>query len=288
MGMGKEIENFPEVKHIFDEASDILGYDVKSLYFEGPEDMLSDTAYSQPAIFTLSCAYLKILPFLPLSDSRLLTPDSRLPTYVAGHSLGEYTALVAAESLDFQDALRIVNKRASLMKEASSRISGGMVASLGLDIKKVEMICQETNVEIANLNSPLQIVLSGLNEDLQKAKDLVIKEGGRAIRLKTSGPFHSSWMKSAEKDLANFLQDFEIKKPKVKVIHNISGLPTDEPEIIKENLIKQITGRVRWDETIRFMEKKGITSIIEVGPGKVLSNLTKRITPNIKVISFSI
>ncbi|MEW6006954.1 MAG: ACP S-malonyltransferase [bacterium] len=287
VGMGKEIYHHPEVKAIFDTASDILSYDITKLLFEGPEDILNDTEYAQTSIFTVSIAYFKALPFLSLSDSRLQTPDSRLPLYVAGHSLGEYTALTSAESLYFHEALMIVNKRAGLMKEEASKIKGGMIASLGLSLEKIERICKETNVEIANINSPLQIVISGLDEDLQKAREVVIKEGGKAIRLKTSGPFHSSWMKEAEEQMKLVLKDCKIKPPKIKVIQNVSASCTDNPEIIRENLIKQITGRVRWDETIRFMEKEGITSVIEIGPSNVLSNLTKRITPNIKAIPVS-
>ncbi|MEW6482296.1 MAG: ACP S-malonyltransferase [bacterium] len=281
VGMGKEIYHHSEVKAIFDTASDILSYDMTKLLFEGPDDILNDTEYAQTSIFTVSIAYFKALPFLSF-------PKSQIPLYVAGHSLGEYTALTAAESLDFQEALMIVNKRASLMREAASKIKGGMIASLGLSLEKIERICKETNVEIANINSPLQIVISGLDKDLQKAQEAIIKEGGKAIRLKTSGPFHSSWMKEAEEQMRLVLKDCKIKPPKIKLIQNVSASCTDDPEIIRENLIKQITGRVRWDETIRFMEKEGITSVIETGPSNVLSNLTKRITPNIKAIPVSI
>ncbi|MEW6103031.1 MAG: ACP S-malonyltransferase [bacterium] len=286
VGMGKNIYHFKEAKAIFDSASNTLSFDLTKLCFEGPEDILNDTEYAQASIFTVSIAYLKALPFL--SDSRLPTPDSRLPLYVSGHSLGEYTALTSAESFDFQDALRIVNKRAFLMKEASSKIKGGMIASLGLSIERIEKICKETNTEIANINSSLQIVLSGLNEDLEKACDMITKEKGKAIRLKTSGPFHSSWMKGVEEEMRLVLKGYKIKPPKIKVIQNISASCTDNPETIRENLIKQITGRVRWDETIRLMEKEGITSVIEIGPGNVLSNLTKRITKNIKAIPASL
>jgi len=280
VGMGREIYHFKEARDVFDRASDILSYDIAALCFEGPGEKLQDTGYSQPAIFTVSIAYLKILPLFP-------PPFSLFPIYVAGHSLGEYSALVAAEALDFQSTLRIVKKRASLMKEASLRISGGMVAALGIPLEKIEAICKETNTEIANINSSLQIVISGQDEGLKLASEIILKEGGKAIRLKTSGPFHSSWMKPIEKGMKDFLKDFNIKEPKTKIIQNINAEPSDNPEIIKENLIKQITGRVRWMETIMFMEKDGISTLIEIGPGRVLSNLTKRITANIKVIPVS-
>lgn len=277
VGMGREIYDFKEARDVFYEASSILSYDIKSLCFEGPLDVLQDTEYCQLAIFVVSIAYFKVLDKFGFSQA---------PMFVGGHSLGEYSALTAGSSLSFSDALKIVNKRAHLMKDAALKIKGGMIAFLGLSLQKIEEICKETNTEIANINSSLQIVVSGPFENLHIAEELVIKGGGKAIRLNTSGPFHSSWMRQAQEDLASFLLYWRIQPPKIKVIQNVCAIPVDDPKAIKENLIKQITGRVRWEETIKFMEKEGISSIIEVGPGKVLTNLTKRIAPNIKAISF--
>lgn len=276
VGMGKEICDFKEALDVLNEASSILSYDIKSLCFEGPIELLQDTEYCQPAIFVVSMMYLKVLDKLGFSGT---------PMFVAGHSLGEYSALTAASCLLFADALKIVHKRAQFMKEVALKIKGGMVASCGLALQKVEEICREAKVEIANINSSLQIVISGLDENLQRAEEIIIKEKGKAIRLNTSGPFHSSWMMPAQEKLANFLLYWQIKPPKIKVIQNVCAICVDKEKDIKENLIKQITGKVRWDETIRFMEKNGVSSIIEVGPGKVLTNLTKRIAPNIKAIS---
>lgn len=276
VGMGKEIYHIKAARDVFENASSFLSYDIKSLCFEGPIDVLADTEYCQLAIFVVSIAYYKSLPKLGFPQN---------PLFVAGHSLGEYAALTAAESLSFSDALKIVQKRAHLMKEASKGKRGGMIACLGLDISKIEDICKEAKTEIANINSRLQIVISGLEENLKTAEEMVIKLKGKAIRLKTSGPFHSSWMKEAQEALAKALLYLPIKPPKIKVIQNVSASVIDDPKVIKENLIKQMTQRVEWEKTIRLMEKEGISSIIEVGPGRVLTNLTKRISAHIKAIS---
>lgn len=276
VGMGKDVYQFKEARDVFKNASSVLSYDIESLCFEGPPDLLQDTEYCQIAIFVVSMAYYKSL-------AKLGFPQN--PMFVAGHSLGEYSALTAAESISFPDALKIIKKRAYLMKGVEKRINGGMIACLGLSLSNIEEICKEAKTEIANINSGLQIVISGLNENLKIAEKMVIEKGGKAIRLKVSGPFHSSFLKEAQEELAKHLLYFNIKPPKIKVIQNVSASCIDSPKVIKENLIKQITQRVEWEKTIRFMEKGGVSSIIEVGPGKVLTNLTKRIAPHIKAIS---
>lgn len=276
VGMGKEIYSLKEARDVFENASSILSYDIKSLCFEGPLNVLQDTEYCQIAIFVVSIACYKSLPSLGFPKN---------PIFVAGHSLGEYSALTAAECFSFCDALKIVQKRAHLMKEASNRKNGGMIACLGLELSKIEEICKESKTEVANINSSLQIVISGPDENLRIAEKMVIERKGRAIRLKVQGPFHSSWMRSAQEDLGKALFYCKINQPKIKVIQNVSGSLVDDPEVIKENLIKQITQRVEWEKTIRLMEEEGVSSIIEVGPGKVLTNLTKRIAPHIKAIS---
>lgn len=278
VGMGREISSIKEASDVFKIASSFLSYDIKSLCFEGPPSSLEDTEYCQIAIFVVSIAYYKSLPKLGVIKK---------PMFVAGHSLGEYSALTASECFSFSEALNIVKMRGYFMKEASKRKKGGMIACLGLDIKTIEEICKETKTEIANVNSNLQIVISGPDEDLKIAEEMVIKLKGKAIRLKTSGAFHSSLMKPGQEGLEKALFYQAIKPPKIEVIQNVSASCVDDPEIIKENLIKQITQRVEWEKTIKFMEKEGVSSIIEVGPGRVLTNLTKRIAPNIKAIAIS-
>lgn len=266
VGMGKDLLKYKEAEAVFSEASAILGYDVKKLCLEGPLEKLSLTEYSQCAILTVSIAYLKVLPYL--FDGN--------PSHSAGHSLGEYSALVASSSLSFSQALQIVEKRAELMKEAASKRKGGMSAALGLSIEEVSEIAKDSDCEIANINSRSQIVISGRLEALSMAEALINKKGGKAIRLKTSGAFHSSLMKEAELGMVKVLSEIKIEPPKLKFIPNILAEPVDDPEMIKECLIKQITNRVRWEETMRFLEKEGVDRVIEIGPGKVLTNLAKK------------
>ncbi|HAW50051.1 TPA: [acyl-carrier-protein] S-malonyltransferase [bacterium] len=275
VGMGKEIyENYKDAKDIFDEASSVLGYNVARFCFEGPLEFISQTEYAQPLIFTVSIAYLKVLP-----------QNFQFPIYVAGHSLGEYSALVAADVLNFLEDLRIVQKRAALMKEFAEKEDGGMSACLGLPIEKIEEISKETDVEIANINSKTQIVISGKKSNLKRAEEIVKSLGGKAIRLKTQGSFHSSLMRDIGINLGNFLESFEMKKPKIKIVQNTTGRPTDDPNSIRQGLIDQVSSKVQWEKTMSFMRDEKIKTIIEIGPGKVLSNLIKREFSEISAIS---
>ncbi|MBU2462305.1 ACP S-malonyltransferase [bacterium] len=306
VGMGKEVLRYKEAEEVFAEASDTLGYDLQKLCLEGPLDKLSLTEYSQAAILTVSIAYLRSLPhiadYLPsycaghslgeysalvacssLSFAQALQADY-LPSYCAGHSLGEYSALVACSSLSFAQALQVVQKRANLMKEAASKNPGGMSAILKLTIDEVSEIAKDSACEIANINSRTQIVISGRLEALSLAEALTKEKGGKAIRLATSGGFHSSLMKEVELGLAEVLSGIEIEPPKFKFIPNILAEPVDNPEEIRDCLIKQVTGRVRWQETMSFLEKKGVERVIEVGPGSVLANLAKKM--GLAAISF--
>ncbi|MEK9148788.1 MAG: ACP S-malonyltransferase [Candidatus Desantisbacteria bacterium] len=266
VGMGKGVLKYKEAEEVFAEASDTLMYDVKGLCLEGLLDKLSLTEYSQPTILTVSIAYLRSLPYL--FDGN--------PSYCAGHSLGEYSALVACSSLSFSQTLRIVQRRANLMKEAALKNPGGMSAILGLQIEAVEGIAKDSICEIANINSETQIVISGRLEALSLAEVLAKERGGKAIRLKTSGAFHSSLMKEVEIGMAEVLTNEKIEPPRLKFIPNILAEPMDNPNVIKDCLIRQVSNRVRWEETMRFLEKEGVERVIEIGPGNVLSNLAKK------------
>jgi [acyl-carrier-protein] S-malonyltransferase len=265
VGMGKELLRYKEAQLIFEEASDLLGYDAKRLCMDGPAERLSLTEYSQPLILTVSYAYLKVL-------SHLSVPE---PMIVAGHSLGEYSTLVASSSLRFRQALRIVKKRAHFMADAARKNPGGMLAILGLERDRVEEICRDSGVEIANLNCPGQIVVSGRKKNIEVAERMA-KERAKVVRLATSGPFHSSLMRDAEEKMAKLLEDEEIRSPNVRVVPNVLAEPTDDPEVIRSSLIRQVAERVRWEESMRAIEKEGVSLLIEIGPGKVLCGLAKR------------
>jgi len=266
IGMGRGALKYKEAEEVFAEASDALGYDVKRLCLEGPLDKLSLTEYSQPTILTVSIAYLRVIPYF----------FDEAPSYSAGHSLGEYSALVACSALSFAQALQVVQKRANLMKEAASKNPGGMSAILGLSIETVEEIAKDSICEIANINSGTQIVISGRLEAISLAETLTKERGGKAIRLKTSGGFHSSLMKEAEIGMTEVLRNEKIESPKFWFIPNILAELVDNPDVIRDCLIRQVTNRVRWEETMRFLEKEGVERVVEIGPGNVLVNLAKR------------
>lgn len=266
VGMGKGVLKYKEAEDVFAEASDTLSYDVKRLCLEGPHDQLSLTEYSQPTILTISIAYLKVLPHIA----------DYSPSHCVGHSLGEYSALVACSSLSFAQGLQVVQKRANLMKEAASKNPGGMSAILGLAMEVVEVIAKDSACEIANLNSKNQIVISGRLEALSLAETLAKEKGGKAIRLKTSGGFHSSLMKEAELGMAEVFSEIKIGVPKSIFIPNILAEPVDSPEKIKDCLIRQVTSKVRWQETMSLLQKEGLEKVVEIGPGSVLTNLAKK------------
>lgn len=276
IGMGHNFyQNFNSAKQIFDTADEILGYSLTKLCFEGQIEKLSQTQYSQPAILTTSIAALAVVKEeLP----------SLLPTYVAGHSLGEYTALVAANAVEFTEAIRIVQKRAEFMQQEAEKIPTGMVAILGLERATLEKICKAESVEIANINCPGQIVISGMKEYLEKAsKNALALNAKKVITLPVSGAFHSSFMKPAQQKLALVLENANIKNAKLPVIANVSATPITTSEEIKLALINQITSPVLWEDSIRFMIKEGVNTFIEIGPAKVLRGLIRRIDAKVEI-----
>ncbi len=267
------------VGEIFEEADQVLGFPISELMFKGPLPTLSLTVNAQPALLTVSVAALEIM-----------RRENILPDIVAGHSLGEYSALVAAGVVSYHDALRIVRRRGELMAEACPEGQGGMAAVLGLDVEKVEEVCQAASdagwVGIANFNCPGQLVISGENAGLEKASRLAKEEGAkRVVPLKVSGPFHSPLMKKAAEELAVELEKFEFKDPALRFFTNVRGRELKSGEEIKRSLVDQLTSCVVWDVQVRKIIEAGATQFFEVGPGKVLRGLMRRINSQMLIKS---
>ncbi len=275
MGMGRELyEQYrARVEPFYRRARDVLGFDLQELIFSGPEEKLRLTEFAQPAILLDSVIKFELL--------------GRRPDYAAGHSLGEYSALVCAGVFSLEDGLRLVHRRGKFMQEAVPVGQGGMVAIVKLDYEKVREICEQTGAEIANYNSPEQIVISGRREAVLKAKELAEALGGRGIELAVSAPFHSSLMKPAEERLKPEIKRVKFSVPQFPIISTVSGEPETDPDRIQELLLKQITAQVRWTEYILKLKSLGVTRLIEVGPGDVLTKLNKRIDRGIEALSFA-
>jgi len=270
VGMGSELaEEYDIVNNFFDRAEKILNLDLKRICFEGPEYDLNLTENTQPALFVLSSAV-----------NRILNDNGIYPELVAGHSLGEYSALTAAGGIDFRSNLRLVRERGRAMEEALPAGLGSMAAIIGLDLDQVENICSHVNgvCEIANFNTPNQFVISGEKEAVSSAVERCKKEDARkVIELPVSGPFHSSLMEPAVGRLEEALADVEIKDLDIPLVANVSAQKTSDAAEIKENLLRQLTSSVRWVETIENMAAEGIDTFVEVGPGRVLKGLLLRI-----------
>lgn len=272
VGMGKDLfDTFPRAKEIFEQANEILDFDLKSVCFEGPNEELKQTRITQPAIFVHSIIVTKLLA------GRNVTP-----AMAAGHSLGEYSALVAAGAMKFEDGLRIVKQRGELMQYAGEKQPGTMAAIIGLSGEEVIEICKEAScsgiVEAANFNSPLQIAISGSHEGIAKASELAKQKGAKKVKpLVVSGAFHSPLMESAQQELKAALEEIDIQTAKFPVYANVTAKPVKKADEIRELLYKQLTHPVRWVETIENMISDGVTEFYEVGPGKVLAGLVKRI-----------
>jgi [acyl-carrier-protein] S-malonyltransferase len=275
-GMGKDLaENFPLARHVFEEANDALGIDLATLCFNGPEADLKLTANTQPAILTTSVAALRVLQ----SETGIV------PHYAAGHSLGEYSALVCAGALDFADAVRIVRQRGTFMQEAVPVGTGAMAAILGLDTETLDKVCraaaQDQVVSPANFNSAGQVVIAGHAEAVERAMELAKENGAkRALPLPVSAPFHCSLMVKAGERLADVLAGVEVGEMTVPVISNVEATPNQDTSRVCQLLVDQVSAPVRWDETIACMVKLGVERYIEIGPGKVLAGLVKRVARN--------
>lgn len=282
VGMGKDLYlHCQSAREVFDETDRVLGLPLSHLCFEGPEDELFQTHNVQPAVLTVSIACLKA------AQERYGTALPQ-PAFVSGHSLGEYTALVAAGALSFPDAVRLVRERGRLMNEASKQQPGGMLAVIGLDEATINEICHTADVEISNINSPEQIVISGQIEKLAKARELAMTKGARrVIPLKVSGAFHSRLMASAVMELRNAIEKTPFNNPKVPLVANTNGKIVTKASEIKQELSVQLTHCVQWLSCIRTMLDAGISTFIEIGPGEVLTGLIKRIDSSAKTYNIN-
>jgi len=271
-GMGKDLaDNFVVARQTFEEASDALGFDLASLCYNGPEEDLKLTANTQPAILTTSIAALRVLE----SETGLV------PAFAAGHSLGEYSALVCAGALAFADAVRTVRQRGTFMQEAVPVGTGSMAAILGLDLEALEAVCYDAAqgqvVSPANYNSDGQVVIAGHTEAVARAIELAKERGAkRAMPLPVSAPFHCSLMVPAGERLADVLADITVNEMTLPVVTNVEAAPNQDSSCVRDFLVRQVSAPVRWQETIACMVNLGAERYIEIGPGKVLSGLVKR------------
>lgn len=268
-GMGKDLyESSEKARERFEEARQILGFDIASIMFEGTDEELKQTAVTQPAIFLHSVILAECLG------------ESFAPEMVAGHSLGEFSALVAAGSLSFADGLRLVSARANAMQKACELESSTMAAVLGLENDVVERICNDTEgvVVAANYNCPGQLVISGEVLAVEKACDALSEAGARrALILPVGGAFHSPLMEPAREELAAAIAEADIQAPRCPIYQNVSAEPTTDPALIREQLVAQLTAPVRWTQTMEAMIADGASEVTEVGPGKVLQGLFKKV-----------
>ena len=270
IGMGKDLyESFPQAKAVFDKADQVLGFSLSKLCFEGPQEELTRTNNCQPAIVTTTIAAWEV--FKSVNN---IEPDS----YAAGLSLGEYSALVAAGAIKFEDAVYLVRRRGEFMEEEARSKPGKMLSVIGLDYAQVKQVCEEASIEIANLNCPGQIVVSGGVENIVKAQALAKAKGAKlAVILDVSGAFHSSFMYGASVKLAKELEKIKINIPQITLISNVTAKPVLLAEEIKDNLVKQVASSVFWEDSMKFMLSRGVRNFIEFGPGKVLKGLMRRI-----------
>lgn len=274
-GMGKDLyETYPLARELFEEANEILGFRITDIMFSGTSEDLQQTRVTQPAVMIHS--YI---------NSQVCTIEK--PNMVAGHSLGEYSALVAAKALRFEDGLKLVAKRALAMQHACEQRPSTMAAVIGLEDEKVEEICQQIQDEIvvaANFNCPGQVVISGTIEGVEKACEVLKAAGARrALKLRVGGAFHSPLMNVAAEELKEAIMQTEFQQPRCPVYQNVDARPYTNPEDIRRNLLAQLTSPVRWTETVRNMVRDGATEFYEFGPGDVLKGLIRKISPEVTV-----
>jgi len=275
VGMGRDlIDALPECKALFDQANDVLGYDIAAICFDGPEDELKKSHNTQPAIFTVSAAAFEAMKLKKPMDF----------DFAAGHSLGEWGALYAAGVISFEDGLRALKARGEYIQAACDANPGGMLAVIGLDGEPLKAIAAEVGVTLANINSPGQTVLSGTTDAIEKAA-IACKEAGakRALPLPVAGAFHSPLMQPAADQMAALLADVELNEPSIPVLSNVTGAPHVNTDAIRANMVAQITGSVRWVECMQYLIAQGVTEGVECGPGKVLNGLMKRIDRSVSI-----
>ena len=279
-GMGRDLyDTFPESRNIFEKADKALKFPLTKLVFEGPQDELTKTQNSQPAILTVTIAALEAF-------KSAMSHELRAPSYVAGLSLGEYSALVASGALSFEDGVSLVRQRGKLMEGEALKKPGKMLSVIGLELSAVKEICAKTATEIANINSPGQVVISGGAREIEKAKELAKEMNAKmALELQVSGAFHSSYMKEASVEFAATVNKVKMDSPAIPVVSNVTARVVNSEAEIKENLIKQVYSSVLWEDSMRYIISKGVQKCFEFGPGKVLKGLMRRIDASITVVT---
>ncbi|MFC1941241.1 ACP S-malonyltransferase [Chloroflexota bacterium] len=275
VGMGRDLyDDFDSARAIFEEADEVLGFPLSQLCFEGPEEELRLTINAQPALVAVSFACLKA--------TREVDASLPAPAFVAGHSLGEYTALAASDVLDFATTVYLARERGRLMYEAGLKKPGGMVAIIGLDEASLAEVCSETGTRIANFNCPGQLVISGAKENLPTAMDLARAKGAsRTIPLAVSGAFHTPLMQLAVDGMSEIISTLDFQDPLVPIIANTTAQPLSTVEEVKAELIAQLSNGVQWQRSIEYMVDDGVTTFVEIGSGKVLTGLIRRINKDV-------
>jgi [acyl-carrier-protein] S-malonyltransferase len=278
VGMARDAyDRFASAREVFETADAVLESPISAVCFEGPEDSLLDTSNAQPAILTSSLAYM-----VAGLESGLLKDR---PSHVAGHSLGQYTALVAAGSLSIEDAVRLVRARGKLMAQAGKERPGQMAAVLGLDEATVLEICEETGAEPANFNGPTQVVVGGTPESVEKASAATRGRGGKVLPVKVAGAFHTSLMASAAEQFASELKAVSFVDPAIPVVSNVTALPLTTAAEVTDDLALQIAKPVQWSETMSFMLNAGVQTFVEFGPGRTLGGMLKRISTDATIVN---
>lgn len=280
VGMGYTLyQSSYKAREVFEQADEALGFPLSRLCFEGPEEKLRQTINAQPAIMTASIACLRAA-----SEINGMSK----PAFVAGHSLGEYTALVAADVLRFTDAVCLVRERGRLMQEAGEIRPGGMAAVIGLDEVTLRDVCRESGAEIANFNCSGQIVISGTKEAIARAMELAKAKGARSvIALQVSGAFHSTLMQPTVEGMAQAISKISFRTPEVPIVVNSTAKAVTTAQEVKDELLRQLCHCVQWQPTVEYMVGEGVSTFIEIGPGRVLSGLIKRISNKVQVLNIS-
>jgi [acyl-carrier-protein] S-malonyltransferase len=279
-GMGKDLaEKFPVARQVFEEADDALGFAISRLCFEGPAEDLQLTENTQPAILTVSVAAFRAMMEAGISA----------PSFVAGHSLGEYSALVAAGALSLSDAVRTVRARGRYMQEAVPVGTGAMAAVLGGEFDEIQRVCDEASqgqvCSVANLNSPNQAVIAGNTEAVDRAVDLLNGVAKKVIKLKVSAPFHCALMKPAQERLAADLERLSFREPFMPVVTNVDARATTAPDELRDALVRQVSAPVRWVDSMQLLIEQSVGTFVEAGPGKVLSGLMRQINRDVKMLN---
>jgi [acyl-carrier-protein] S-malonyltransferase len=283
VGMGHDLyQTYDSAMAVFKQADEKLGFSLSQLCFNGPDDELRKTNNAQPAIVAVSLAILSIINDL---ESAISLP---IPTFIAGHSLGEYTALAAAGVIDFTTTVQLAHERGRLMHRVGQENPGGMIAIIGLDEEILTEICSQTDTSIANINCPGQLVISGELDNLNKVSELAEAKGAhRIIILQVSGAFHTQYMQSVADRLSEIISIIPFHTPEIPIVANTTATEITTSEMVKKELLSQLCNTVHWQKSIEYMIGNGVSTFIEIGPGKVLSGLIKRINRSVKTLSIS-